>query len=191
MKRADNAMQSCVVNIFRYQENLSGIKQVYEVTRENMLMYQDAFWNFVRTGNEIQKRLTALNLKVKMQVEKIQGLLSSIEDQLAVMKRLEVDMDIKMRSCQGSCRNFHPYMVNMNNYTIWNRNLSIINISQIDQIKDLHKFNISSAQINITSLVESTPVIEGKQLDLFEDIQQQVLKLEDQNDYYNETNSVV
>ncbi|XP_053559735.1 fibrinogen alpha chain [Bombina bombina] len=190
MSRINTAKQSCLASNVWYIKHLSDSKQVYGIIKEKMLKCQDSLWKFAKTGEEIHRRLLSLKLKVKEQAEKIESLLGNLKHQLAIMKTLEVDIDIKIRSCKGSCRSVHLYMINMDDYTSWKTDLAAINTSQMIQSKDLPFLNISMVQSNMTSLSTSLPIIEGMQLDLFEDIKQEVLKLEDQVYYYNSTNNM-
>ncbi|XP_016053289.1 PREDICTED: fibrinogen alpha chain [Miniopterus natalensis] len=54
-------------------------------------------------SEDLRNRLEVLNRKVIEQVHHIQLLQKNVKAQLIEMKRLEVDIDIKIRSCQGSC----------------------------------------------------------------------------------------
>ncbi|MEE6461191.1 hypothetical protein FKM82_001226 [Ascaphus truei] len=98
------------------------------------------------------------------------------------MKRV-VDIDMKIRSCKGSCGNVNLYMVNMDNYITWKKHLASINTREIIQIKDFRHIHLSTLPNNVTSVAELFPIVEGKQLGLFANIQHHVLKLESRDAY--------
>ncbi|OCT96989.1 hypothetical protein XELAEV_18009210mg, partial [Xenopus laevis] len=183
MTRMDRAKQSSTASYSSHIESLSAITQLHDTFEENMIRDKDAIIGFAGIGEELRMRLLALKLKVKDQVVKIKGLLSNLQDQLLEMKRIEVDIDIKIRSCQGSCSNVLPYMVNLNNYAAWKAHLASLNTNNMKEMPGhLRPISLLLVQQNATSL-EHSIITGGKPLGFFENIQQYTLKLGN----YNET----
>ncbi|XP_004708777.2 fibrinogen alpha chain [Echinops telfairi] len=56
-----------------------------------------------QASDDLRSKIEVLKRKVTEQVQRIQLLQSNVKFQLIEMKRLEVDIDIKIRSCKGSC----------------------------------------------------------------------------------------
>uniref|UniRef100_A0A8D0H917 Fibrinogen alpha chain n=1 Tax=Sphenodon punctatus TaxID=8508 RepID=A0A8D0H917_SPHPU len=59
--------------------------------------------NYGQVSDDLRRRLVSLKERVFAQVNRINALQKSIRDQVVEMKRLEVDIDIKIRACKGSC----------------------------------------------------------------------------------------
>ncbi|XP_073501273.1 fibrinogen alpha chain-like [Phyllobates terribilis] len=97
------------------------------------------------------------------------------------MKILEVDIDIKIRTCKGSCQNVQAFMTNLENYRSWKKDLEAIRNYQIDDTKTLQNIGFVNlnAQKNATYFKELWPLMEMKQLEMFESMDQYMLKLED------------
>ncbi|XP_073461573.1 fibrinogen alpha chain-like [Aquarana catesbeiana] len=152
-----------------------------------MLKDQDTLKTFAHDENNFRRRLMPLKLKVKEQAIKIEQLLSELQNQLTEMKRLEVDIDIKVRSCKGSCRDVQINIINLDNYKSWNKLLNTVKNCHLAEDKGLRFVNLTLANVTVTSFNELFPLMQGKGLTLFEDIPQYMLKLED--DYKENENA--
>eukprot|EP00079_Xenopus_tropicalis_P014697 XP_004911521.1 PREDICTED: fibrinogen alpha chain-like [Xenopus tropicalis] len=187
MTRIDRAKRSNTVSYSSHIESLSAISQLHDVFGENMIRDKDAITGFARTGEELRIRLLALKLKVKKKAVKIEGLLRNLQDQLMEMKRIEVDIDIKIRSCKGSCSTVQLYMISLDSYAAWKAQLASLNTNNMKAMPGhLRPIHLLLVQQNTTSLEHPTVITDGKHLGVFENIQQYTLKLGD----YNETNTV-
>lgn len=177
----DSAKQSLVTSNSHNTKILSELKQLHEVTDRNILTEQETLNNFAQSGNELKKRLTYLKIKVNEQVTKLKHLHSDIEDQLALMKKMEVDIDIKIRTCKGSCQNIQDFMINFENYRSWKKDLNTTWNYQIDETKTLRSIGFVNLHVqkNATSFKELWPLMEMKQLEMFESIGQYRLTLQD------------
>ncbi|XP_046946375.1 fibrinogen alpha chain [Lynx rufus] len=94
-------------SLFDYQKNnkdsslLTG--NVMELVRGDFATGNNNDNTFSQVSEDLRSRIAILKRKVLEQVQHIQLLQKNVRDQLIDMKRLEVDIDIKIRSCQGSC----------------------------------------------------------------------------------------
>ncbi|XP_040274500.1 fibrinogen alpha chain-like [Bufo bufo] len=179
--RVDAAKQSWVTSNSHNVQILSELKQLHEVADRNMLTEKETLKNFAHVGNELSKKLTYLKIKVKEQKSKLKLLSSEIEDQLVIMKILEVDTDIKIRTCKGSCQNIQLFMTNLENYGSWKKDLDMIRNYQKYETKTMHNIsfvNLHEQKIG-ASFKELWPLMDLKQLEMFDSIDQYRLKLED------------
>ncbi|CAI9588584.1 unnamed protein product, partial [Staurois parvus] len=64
----------------------------------------------------LRQKIEFLKTKVTTQINRIRLLQRGIRDQVVEMKRLEVDIDIKLRSCKGSCAKGVDYNVDYESY---------------------------------------------------------------------------
>ncbi|XP_036621466.1 fibrinogen alpha chain [Trichosurus vulpecula] len=69
-----------------------------------------------QVSENLRKRIETLKRKVTEQVQNIVSLQNNIRNQLVDMKRLEVDIDIKIRSCKGSCSRSLARELNIKTY---------------------------------------------------------------------------
>ncbi|XP_075716442.1 fibrinogen alpha chain-like [Rhinoderma darwinii] len=180
--RVDSAKQSWVTSNSHNIKILSELKHLHEVADRNILTEKETLKNFAQLGNELRKKLTNLKKKVNEQVTKIRHLYSETEDQLSIMKTMEVDIDIKIRTCKGSCQNAEVFMTNLENYGAWMKDLDTIRNNQRDDTKTLSNIcfdNLHFTEKNSTSFKQLWPLMEMEQLEMFDRIDQYRLKLED------------
>ncbi|KAF0877649.1 FIBA protein, partial [Crocuta crocuta] len=94
-------------SLFDYQKNnkdsSSVTTNIMELVRGDFATSNNNDNTFSQVSEDLRSRIEILKRKVIEQVQQIQLLQKNVRDQLIDMKRLEVDIDIKIRSCQGSC----------------------------------------------------------------------------------------
>ncbi|XP_004772068.1 fibrinogen alpha chain [Mustela putorius furo] len=94
-------------SLFDYQKNnkdsnsLTG--NVMELVRGDFASANNNDNTYSQVTEDLRSKIEILRRRVIEQVQQIRLLQKNVRDQLVDMKRLEVDIDIKIRSCQGSC----------------------------------------------------------------------------------------
>ncbi|EFB26557.1 hypothetical protein PANDA_001740, partial [Ailuropoda melanoleuca] len=94
-------------SLFEYQKNnkdsnsLTG--NIMEIVRGDFATANNNDNTYSQVSEDLRSKIEILRRKVIEQVQQIRLLQKNVRDQLVDMKRLEVDIDIKIRSCQGSC----------------------------------------------------------------------------------------
>ncbi|XP_032268614.1 fibrinogen alpha chain-like [Phoca vitulina] len=94
-------------SLFDYQKNnkdsgsLTG--NIMELVRGDFASTNNNDNTYSQVSEDLRSKIEILRRKVIEQVQQIRLLQKNVRDQLVDMKRLEVDIDIKIRSCQGSC----------------------------------------------------------------------------------------
>eukprot|EP00079_Xenopus_tropicalis_P009474 XP_002933535.2 PREDICTED: fibrinogen alpha chain [Xenopus tropicalis] len=91
-------------------------KQTYQFLKDNLVQAQQSDGKYNQVSEDLRKKIEYLKLKVSNQVERIKALQKNIRDQVVEMKRLEVDIDIKIRACKGSCAKNTDYKVDHDSY---------------------------------------------------------------------------
>ncbi|XP_007496272.1 fibrinogen alpha chain [Monodelphis domestica] len=93
--------------LFDHQRNnkdsSSVTRNIMELLRGNMANDNTNNNALNQVTEDLRRRIEVLKRKVTEQVQNIVSLQTNIRNQLVEMKRLEVDIDIKIRSCKGSC----------------------------------------------------------------------------------------
>uniref|UniRef100_A0A8D3DEM0 Fibrinogen C-terminal domain-containing protein n=1 Tax=Scophthalmus maximus TaxID=52904 RepID=A0A8D3DEM0_SCOMX len=91
-------------------------KQTYDYLKEKLTLdagHDDSYYNLAQS---LRQRITDMKIKIDRQLRILAALKDRVNDQVVEMKRLEVDIDIKLRSCKGSCRSYGEYQVDMESY---------------------------------------------------------------------------
>ncbi|KAL0593912.1 Fibrinogen alpha chain [Plecturocebus cupreus] len=94
-------------SLFEYQKNNkdsnSLTRNIMEILRGDFASANNRDSTYNRVSEDLRSRIEVLKRKVIEKVQQIQLLQNNVRAQLVDMKRLEVDIDIKIRSCRGSC----------------------------------------------------------------------------------------
>ncbi|KAM5255821.1 fibrinogen alpha chain [Ctenodactylus gundi] len=93
--------------LFDYQKNNkdsnSLTRNIMEIVRGDFAKALNNDNTYSQVSDDLRSRIEILKRKVIEKAQQIQMLQNNVRAQLIDMKRLEVDIDIKIRSCRGSC----------------------------------------------------------------------------------------
>ncbi|XP_016083774.2 fibrinogen alpha chain [Ornithorhynchus anatinus] len=98
------------------KDSSSVTREMLELIRGDLVSGNENDNLFGQVSEDLRRRIETLKRKVSDQAQRIINLQSSVRDQLVEMKRLEVDIDIKVRSCKGSCNRAYQYEVDLEFY---------------------------------------------------------------------------
>ncbi|XP_074085198.1 fibrinogen alpha chain [Macrotis lagotis] len=168
--------------LFDYQKNnkdsSSVTREIIEFLRANSNNDYNNGNAFSQVSEDLRKRIEILKHKVTEQVKTITSLQKNIRNQLVEMKRLEVDIDIKIRSCKGSCSKSLERGLNTKSYEEDQKKLeevAAINLYPSREVQYLPNLKIQTAKDLIpakfkTQLQESSPewkvLTEMKQIEI-------------------------
>ncbi|XP_067863792.1 fibrinogen alpha chain-like [Heptranchias perlo] len=95
-------------------------------TLDGMGRFGDTYYQLV---DHLNSRLTILQTRINEQIYKIKLLQNTILEQFKEISRLEVDIDIKIRACKGSCEKSFVYNIDRESNAQMEKNLrSVISI---------------------------------------------------------------
>ncbi|NWU91148.1 FIBA protein, partial [Upupa epops] len=114
--RIDKIKKLLVENQNNYKKSNRIIVETVNVLKPNLDSAQQIDENYGRVSGELRRRIVTLKQRVVTQVNRIKALQSSIQEQVLEMKRLEVDIDIKIRACKGTCARGFDYQVDKESY---------------------------------------------------------------------------
>ncbi|KAM6148022.1 fibrinogen alpha chain [Erethizon dorsatum] len=106
-------------SLFDYQKNnkdSNTYRNIMEVLRGEFAKANNNDNTYNQVSEDLRSRLEILRRKVIEKAQQIQLLQNNVRAQLIDMKRLEVDIDIKIRSCKGSCSRALSREVNLRDY---------------------------------------------------------------------------
>lgn len=127
-------------SLFDFQKNN---KDSNSLTRNIMEYLRGDFANannfdntFGQVSEDLRLRIETLKRKVIEKAQQIQVLQKNVRAQLIDMKRLEVDIDIKIRSCKGSCSRAVNREVNLQDYEGQQKQLEQVIAKELLPTKD-------------------------------------------------------
>ncbi|XP_040887567.1 fibrinogen alpha chain [Toxotes jaculatrix] len=91
-------------------------KQTYDYLRDKLVVDSGYDNNYYDLAQSLRQRITDMKIKIDRQLRILAALKDRVKDQVVEMQRLEVDIDIKLRSCKGSCSSYSEYQVDKESY---------------------------------------------------------------------------
>ncbi|XP_043954612.1 fibrinogen alpha chain [Gambusia affinis] len=99
-------------------------KQTYDILTEKLTLNSgndNMYYNLAQT---LRQRITEMKVRIDRQQKALAALKSRVKDQVVEMQRLEVDIDMKLRSCKGSCGAHTVYQVDRDSYVTLNKQVN-------------------------------------------------------------------
>ncbi|KAL4618127.1 fibrinogen alpha chain-like [Arapaima gigas] len=152
-------------------------KELYNNQRRSIVKHYVAETEHLELLEELQEKLLSLKKRSEHLAKKLEVQHILIRQQVAEMYRTEVDIDIKMRACHGSCRSAFIYHIDQKDYEFMEEELSKAGqtIGQMwrsgkiaGRIK-MYPLNTNSAEL---PSYRNHPFIRKELLTQFEDIDQ-------------------
>ncbi|NXM72574.1 FIBA protein, partial [Serilophus lunatus] len=181
-RRIDKIKKLLEDNQNNYKKSNQIIMETVNVLKPNLDNAQKIDETYDRVSGELRRRIVTLKQRVVTQINRIKALQSSIQEQVAEMKRLEVDIDIKIRACKGSCARSFDYQVDKESYDNIQKQLAQAN--SIDLNPDLQTTILSTLKMrplkdsNVPDHFKHKPLPEMQALNILNGIKQMQAVLE-------------
>ncbi|KFP00847.1 Fibrinogen alpha chain, partial [Calypte anna] len=165
-----------------YKKSNNIIVETINVLKPNLDSAQQTEENYGHVSGELRRRIVALKQRVITQVNRIKALQSSIQEQVVEMKRLEVDIDIKIRACKGSCARGFDYQLDKESYDNIQKQLTQAN--SINLHPELQMTTLSTLKMrplkdsNVPDHFKHKPPPEMQALNIIDNIKQMQVVLE-------------
>ncbi|NXG41462.1 FIBA protein, partial [Psilopogon haemacephalus] len=143
--RIDKIKKLLAENQNNYKKSNRIIIETINEIKPNLDSAQQVDETYGHVSGELRRRIVTLKQRVINQVNRIKALQSSIQEQVVEMKRLEVDIDIKIRACKGSCARSFDYQVDKESYDNIQKQLTQAN--SIDLHPELQTTTLSTLKI--------------------------------------------
>ncbi|KAJ8269527.1 hypothetical protein COCON_G00121340 [Conger conger] len=186
----DQADQHLVAKIDKIRKFLDENRKYYRTTNQNT----EQTYTFLRdklvtdTGNDnkymglaeqLRQRIVSIKVKIVAQLKLLQALKGRIRDQVTEMKRLEVDIDIKLRSCKGSCSSYTEYSVDRDSYSTLDKQLSQLEGMVVHSSETMTTIRVmKSSSVKPVTVYKSGPVDGQEQKEYFDGVDQHQFSLE-------------
>ncbi|KAL4618126.1 fibrinogen alpha chain [Arapaima gigas] len=158
-------------------------KQTYDFIREKLVADTGNDNRFMSLADQLRQRIVNIKIKIDRQLKLLEALRNRVKNQVKEMQRLEVDIDIKLRSCKGSCAGYTEYMVDKDSYVTLEKQLRSLEEMQLQSVETVSQLRVMKSRpmkdVVVSSVYKSAghETAEQKQ-DFFGDLQQVKLSLE-------------
>ncbi|XP_008294375.1 fibrinogen alpha chain [Stegastes partitus] len=155
------------------EESMKATASVYSSQRRLVVGRYTSELKFAELADGLSGNLTSLRQRSTSLWRQLEELSGSVRTQLEDLYRTEVDADMKLRACHGSCRSALPFDVDHSSYqrlqtdldkTLSRRNKAAVPPADVPRIKLLPEY-------------ETIPMVQTELLTQFEDIGQNQLTL--------------
>ncbi|CAL1591072.1 unnamed protein product [Knipowitschia caucasica] len=109
LKKVEKIRSLLDQNRAKHRSAQQGSKQTSNFLREKLTLYSGNDNNYFDMAQTLRQRITDMKIKIDQQVQVLGALKERVRDQMAEMQRIEVDIDIKLRTCKGSCKTYNSY----------------------------------------------------------------------------------
>ncbi|RVE60802.1 hypothetical protein OJAV_G00185030 [Oryzias javanicus] len=184
LKKLENIRQQLNLHKGKFRSADQGSKQTQEYLREKLTVdagYDNRYYELAQT---LRQRITDIKIRIDKQMKVMSALKMQIRDQVTEMQRLEVDIDMKLRACKGSCAGYHEYQVDRESYVTLDKQVTQLDSQSPQNIEAAGTLYVMKSRPLQDVLVDSiykTKAVDGQQRqDMFSDIKTLQLVLENE-----------
>ncbi|XP_036968583.1 fibrinogen alpha chain isoform X2 [Acanthopagrus latus] len=141
LKRIEKIRSLLDENTVKQRSTDSATKQTYDYLKDKLTTDAGHDTNYYDLAQSLRQRITDMKIKIDRQLRILATLKDRVKDQVVEMQRLEVDIDIKLRSCKGSCRSYTEFQVDREDYVVLDKQIKQLDsqsAQSIDSVKTLY-----------------------------------------------------
>ncbi|XP_077598164.1 fibrinogen alpha chain [Stigmatopora nigra] len=99
-------------------------KQTYDYLKERLVLNSGQDERYHNLALNLRQRISDMKVKIDRQLKILAELRQRLTDQVGDMQKLEVDIDIKLRSCRGSCKSYSEYRLDHDSYVLLDKQMN-------------------------------------------------------------------
>ncbi|KAM9834434.1 fibrinogen alpha chain [Syngnathus typhle] len=134
-------------------------KQTYDFLKEKLILNSGQDDRYYNLAQNLRQRISDMKVKIDRQLRVLAALRDRVTDQVADMQRLEVDIDIKLRSCKGSCEKYSEHKVDHDTYVALGKQMNQLQGQQLQSIHTVHQLGVMQSrpleQVSWTTVFKS------------------------------------
>uniref|UniRef100_A0A3B3WM05 Fibrinogen alpha/beta/gamma chain coiled coil domain-containing protein n=2 Tax=Poecilia mexicana TaxID=48701 RepID=A0A3B3WM05_9TELE len=192
-KKLQTFCQKSSIYEIAMEKSMTEMTHVYNSNRRVMVNRYISELKFVESADKLAKNLRELRRRSGFLAQKIKEMSSHVRKQVEELYRTEVDIDMKLRTCQGSCRAALPFSVDHHGYQSLQTDLRLMDKTMTQKTKpstppqNIPRVTLQPANVGPPPSAEykKIPTVQKELLTQFEDIEQNRMVLVDQSDQVN------
>ncbi|XP_076838984.1 fibrinogen alpha chain [Brachyhypopomus gauderio] len=154
-------------------------KETYNYMRERLVTSTDTDNRYVNLAEQLRQKIVDLKIKIDDQLKRLEALKAQVKDQVITMQRLEVDIDIKLRSCKGSCASYAEFSVDKEGYVALDKQMDRLDSLRVQSVETVSSLKFMKSKPLKDVIVPSIYKSGGEQKQaIFPDVGQLKLSLE-------------
>ncbi|XP_072232892.1 fibrinogen alpha chain isoform X2 [Leuresthes tenuis] len=159
-------------------------KQTYSYLKEKLTVDAGHGNNYYDLAQSLRQRILDMKVKIDRQLRVLSALKDRVKDQVTEMQRLEVDIDIKLRSCKGSCAGYTEYQVDHESYVTLDKQVQQLDSQSVQNIESVGTLYVMKSRplknVVVDSIYKSKDVAAQRKEDMFPEVNTVQLVLEEE-----------
>ncbi|KAM9717634.1 uncharacterized protein ACNS7B_021255 [Menidia menidia] len=171
-------------NRARYRSTDQVSKQTYSYLKEKLTIDSGNDNSYYDLAQNLRQRISDLKMKIDRQLKILGALKDRVRDQVTDMQRLEVDIDIKLRSCKGSCSGYVEHRVDLESYVSLDKQVQQLSTQAAQSIEAVGSLYVMKSRplkdVLVSSIYKSKDVAGQQKEDMFPEVKTVQLVLEEE-----------
>uniref|UniRef100_A0A3Q1F3U9 Fibrinogen alpha chain n=1 Tax=Acanthochromis polyacanthus TaxID=80966 RepID=A0A3Q1F3U9_9TELE len=142
-----------------------GSKQTYDYLRDRLTLESGNNNNYYGLALNLRQRITNMKIKIDTQIRLLAALKDRVKDQVIEMQRLEVDIDIKLRSCKGSCASYSEHQVDQDSYVTLDKQINQLDSQFAQNTVSVGSLYVMKSKplkdVTVDSIYKSSHIVTG------------------------------
>ncbi|CAF87511.1 unnamed protein product, partial [Tetraodon nigroviridis] len=157
-------------------------KQTYDYLKDKLTLDSDNSNKYYALAQNLRRNINDMKIKIDAQLRALAALKDRVRDQVSEMQRLEVDIDIKLRSCKGSCERYSAYQMEVGSYVALEKQLKQLDSPSSQSVKGVETLYVMKSRPlkddPVDSLFKAKDLDGQQKEDVFHEINTVTLLLE-------------
>lgn len=117
-------------------------KNTYNYLRERLVSNAGNDNRYASLAEQLRQRIVELKIKIDRQLRVLEAVKAQIKTQFITVQRLEVDIDIKLRSCKGSCARYVDFSVDKESYEALEKQLDRLDTIKVQSVETVSSLKV-------------------------------------------------
>ncbi|XP_026861972.2 fibrinogen alpha chain [Electrophorus electricus] len=157
-------------------------KETHNYLRERLVSGSDTDSRYASLAEQLRQRIVEMKIKIDRQIKMLEALKAHVKDQVITMQRLEVDIDIKLRSCKGSCARYAEFSVDKESYVALDKQMDRLDSIRTQSVETVSTLKVMKSKplkdLILPSIYKSGGERAEQKQAIFPDVGQLQLSLE-------------
>ncbi|GAA6111863.1 fibrinogen alpha chain [Tachysurus ichikawai] len=134
-------------------------KNTYNYLRERLVSSTGNDNRYSSLAEQLRQRIVELKIKIDQQLRMLEDVKAQIKTQFLSIQRLEVDIDIKLRSCKGSCASSVSFTLEKGSYETLEKQLDRLDTLKVQSVETVSSLKVLKSRVlkdvNVPSIYKS------------------------------------
>ncbi|KAI5086784.1 fibrinogen alpha chain precursor, partial [Silurus meridionalis] len=122
-------------------------KNTYNYLRERLVSNAGNDNRFTSLAEQLRQRIVELKIKIDRQLRVLEAVKAQIKNQFLDVQRLEVDIDMKLRSCKGSCASYVDFSVEKEGFEALEKQLDRLDTLQVQSVETVSSLKVLKSRV--------------------------------------------